>query len=74
MKAEYREVIYYKGYEYHFNEKGFIKKSEVPSGEQTTEPIEPNEMLKIFDDGETQLSKKILIETKMDPKEKHEKK
>lgn len=66
LKAEFREIIYYKGYEYHFNEKGFVKKSTVPPGEQTTEP---NEMLKIFDDGTTQLSKTIQIETR-DPNEK----
>ena len=61
LKAEYLEIIYYKGYEYHFNEKGFVKKSEVPPGEQTTEP---NDMLKIIDDGASRQTKIITIETR----------
>lgn len=71
LKAEFREIIYYHGYEYHFDEKGFVKKSEVPPGEQTTEP---NEMLKIFDDGTTTVSKSIQIETRIDTRKKDGKK
>lgn len=61
LKAAYLEIIYYKGYEYHFNERGFVKKSEVPPGEQTTEP---NEMLKIIDDGASRHTQIIPIETR----------
>ncbi len=67
LRAEYLEIIYYKGYEYHFNEKGFVKKSEVPAGEQTTEP---NEMLKIIDDGASRLSKIIPIQTRIKDEKK----
>lgn len=71
LKAEYLEIIHYKGFEYHFNEKGFIKKSEVPVGEQTPEP---NEMLKTIDDGATKVTKSIIIETKqIETRKKHEK-
>ena len=67
LRAEYLEIIYCKGYEYHFNEKGFIKKSEVPPGEQTTEP---NEMLRIIDDGALRQTKIIPIETRVQDEKK----
>ena len=67
LRAEYHEIIYCKGYEYHFNEKGFVKKSQVPPGEQTTEP---NEMLRIIDDGAIRQTKIIPIETRMNDEKK----
>ncbi len=60
MRAEFKETIYYRGYAYRFDEKGFIDKTEIPEGQEP----EKNTMVKVFESGEESRSHAIFIETK----------
>ena len=58
MRAEFKETIYYRGFAYRFDEKGFIDKTPIPEGEEPEEDT----MVKVYDDGTP--SQKITIETR----------
>lgn len=66
MRAEFKETIYYKGFAYRFDEKGFIDKTEIPAGEGP----EKDTMVKVIEAGENTSSESILIETKRPEEEK----
>ncbi len=60
MRAEFKETIYYRGFAYRFDEKGFIDKTEIPEGQEP----EKDTMVKVIESGEESSSHAILIETK----------
>lgn len=69
MRAEFKEIIYYKGYAYRFDENGFVEKSEISDGVSTEEDT----MLKVIDDGDSQSSQKIQIETRKNDEKRKDK-
>ncbi len=60
MRAEFKETIYYKGFAYRFDEKGFIDKRKIEDGEAPEEDT----MVKVIEEGENTSSESIFIESK----------
>lgn len=62
IEAKYVETIYYKGYEYLFNENGFIDKKEIENGPYLKESN--TSIIKVIDDGNKSkvISKEVVIE------------
>ena len=70
MRAEFKETIYYRGFAYRFDEKGFIDKTEIPAGQEP----EKDTMVKVIERGRVSRSRAIRIETKKPKEDEEEKK
>ncbi len=68
MTAEFSETIYYKGFAYNFNEKGFIDKVELTESKTDDEDV----LVKVVDDGESVATEEIKIQTRKDDNGKPE--
>ena len=56
FKASYKETIYYKGYAYHFDEKGFVSKDDIVEQDRYDESL--NKIIKVVDDNDDDSSSK----------------